>query len=177
MHASALQRVVATVSVEPAEQREAVLDYVDDHLDDRAYKDRLAGNLRSTQKLRLQVTLSAEDANGQLISTGRVDFRLGLQRRGVGAIVHRYHGPPIPEGCDEADFLQRNYRVGRADIEDAINEMLGRDPEQDRPPELAWGNLVATLSTAGLTVSEADLIAAPLRVALTPDVEDDLNQV
>jgi hypothetical protein len=176
MNARAVQRVLATVSLEPTEQLQSLLDDAEDHIDDRADKDRLAANLRSPENLRLQVALSVEDTAGQLTSSDRVDFGLGLQRRGVSAIYHRYHGPPIPAGCDEVEFLQRNYRVGPADIEDAINQMLGRDPDQHRPPRLAWGNLIAALTAAGLTVSEADLIAAPLAVVLTPEVEADLDQ-
>jgi hypothetical protein len=38
--------------------------------------------------------------------------------------------PPLPGSEKEkADLVERTYRVGKPDIEDAINEMLGRDPE------------------------------------------------
>jgi hypothetical protein len=172
--ASAVERVVATVTLEPAGQRQAILDRIKERGDDER-EDRLADNIRSPEGLRLQVRLSAEDATGQLISSDCVDFGLGLQRRGVAAIYHRYHGPPIPTGCDEVEFLQRNYRVGHTDIEDAINQMLGRDPDQHRPPRLAWDNLVVALTAARVNASETDLIATPLTVILTPEVKADLD--
>jgi hypothetical protein len=56
--------------------------------------------------------------------------------------------------------------VGRPDIEDGINQMLGRDPEMHRPPRLAWGHLIAALAAEHIQVTEQELIDAPLTVEL-----------
>jgi hypothetical protein len=56
------------------------------------------------------------------------------QRRGIAAIWHRYKGPPLPEDEKEQRAALERYHVGLADIESAIDQMLGRDPEQHRPP-------------------------------------------
>ncbi len=44
--------------------------------------------------------------------------------------------------------------------------MLGRDPEQHHSPRLAWGRLIEALATAGLNVSEEELIQVPLTMGL-----------
>jgi len=46
------------------------------------------------------------------------------------------------------------YRVQRQDVEDAINQLLGRDPEQHRPPRLSWEPLIELLDREGITVTE-----------------------
>ena len=54
-----------------------------------------------------------------------------------------------------------DYRVQRRDVEDAINQLLGRDPEQHRPPRLSWPPLIDSLLEQGVTVTEEELIAMP----------------
>jgi hypothetical protein len=88
----------------------------------------------------------------------------------VDAIWHRYHGPPIPEGQNEVEYINQNYRLGLPDIEDAINQLLGRDAEQFRPPRLSWSRLVAALAAEGVDVTEDELIETPLAVKLGDDV-------
>jgi len=46
-------------------------------------------------------------------------------------------------------------------VEDAINQLLGRDPEQHRPPRLSWELLIELLDHAGINVTEDQLIATP----------------
>jgi hypothetical protein len=46
-------------------------------------------------------------------------------------------------------------------VEDAINQLLGRDPEMLRPPRLSWGPLIELLAEHGKVVTEEELIARP----------------
>ena len=104
----------------------------------------------SPEKLYLHVTLSAELIDGGRVSTGRSDMSFGRWRRGMSAIYHRYHGPPLPKDAGQARaVIEKTYRLGRLDIQDVINHMLGRDPEQQRLPHLAWANLIDPSSSAG----------------------------
>jgi hypothetical protein len=120
----------------------------------------------SDRRLSLYVRLSARLRDGREIGSARRDFAIGLPARGLGAIWHRHHRTDEP--CDGPP---ETHRVGPRDIEDAINQMLGRDPEQSRPPGLAWGGLMNALARAGVVVSEQELIAAPLTVELDRTVE------
>jgi hypothetical protein len=47
--------------------------------------------------------------------------------------------------------------------------LLGRDPEQHRPPRLAWAALIQTLGEHGTTVSEQELITMPFVFEFSPD--------
>ena len=69
------------------------------------------------------------------------------------------------------DFGISGCRAGLAGIEGAINQMLGRDPEQHRPPRLAWAGLIEALADVGVVASEQELIDAPLTVQLAPEVK------
>ena len=64
--------------------------------------------------------------------------------------------------------------AGLHDITDGINQMLGRDPTLHRPPRLSWDRLMAALTSAGVNVTEQDMIDAPLEVELLPEVSADL---
>jgi hypothetical protein len=113
--------------------------------------------------------------SGERVSSPHADFGIGGPRRGVGAIWHRYRGPELSEDpAEETELLNQTYRVGPSDIEDAINQMLGRDPEQHRPPRLSWPRLIEALASAGVPVTELDLLDAPLTVDLSPPVKADL---
>lgn len=132
--------------------------------------------LASSEFLRLSVSLSADLCNGRRIETGRRNFGIGGPRRGVGAIWHRYHGPPLAEDAEEqGELLNQTYRVGRCDVQDAVNEMLGRDPMLHRPPRLAWGYLIAALAGVGTNVSEQALIEVPLVMEFASRVESELE--
>lgn len=72
-------------------------------------------------------------------------------------------------------LLQETYRVGLSDVHDVVNQMLGRDPEQHRPPRLSWKNLLADLSSEGVEVTEEDLIAAPLTLDLSDKVKTEIG--
>ena len=57
--------------------------------------------------------------------------------------------------------------MGLSDIEEAIDQMLGRDREQQRPPKLSWGGLLDALREVGFRLTEDDLIALPLSIELS----------
>jgi hypothetical protein len=91
-------------------------------------------------------------------------------RRGIW---HRWHGPSLPDDREEPDrIVLFEHRVDLHDIEDGINQMLGRDPTLHRPPRLSWNNLITALDEAGVPVAERDLIEAPLTIELAPEVQD-----
>ena len=62
------------------------------------------------------------------------------------------------------------------DIEDAINQMLGRDPALHRPPRLSWQNLIRALEQAGIQVTERELILSPLTIELAPEVQAEFDR-
>ena len=101
---------------------------------------------------------------------------IGSWRRGRSAIWKRYVGPPpLPEEPAERDRFLESYRLRRQDIEDAVNQMLGRDPDQHRPPRLSWSTLIELLAEHGVQVSEAELMALPFRCELSTGVQDQLT--
>lgn len=83
-------------------------------------------------------------------------------RRGIGAIWKRYDGPPLPDDPEAQRRALDSYRVRRYDLQDAINQLLGRDPEQHRPPRLAWDALMRVLHEDGTDLGEEELIADPV---------------
>jgi hypothetical protein len=129
----------------------------------------------SPENLSLHVSLSAEDSEGRRIASAGSDFGISGPRRGVW---HRWHGPPLPDDYEEAARLALfEHRVDLHDIEDGINQMLGRDPTLHRPPRLSWQKLIEAFDEAGLSVTERDLTAAPLTVELAPEVQAELDRL
>jgi len=68
------------------------------------------------------------------------------------------------------------HRVDLNDIQDGINQMLGRDPDLHHPPRLSWQKLISALNDAGISVTEQDLIGVPLTVELSPEVQSELDR-
>jgi hypothetical protein len=62
------------------------------------------------------------------------------------------------------------YRLQLQDIEDAVNQMLGRDAEQESPPRLSWGSLVKALQDEGISVSEDTLLDAPFDFEFSDEI-------
>jgi hypothetical protein len=80
-----------------------------------------------------------------------------------------------PVTSDRDDFgISMPRRAGGSELYDAINQMLGRDPEQHRPPRLSWGQLIEALANVGVSVTEQELIDAPLTIELSPEVKAQL---
>lgn len=76
-----------------------------------------------------------------------------------------------PRTRPERERFLGGYRVRRRDIEDAVNQMLRRDPEQHQPPRLSWSTLIQRLAEAGIDATEAQLSALPLCCEFTPELQ------
>jgi hypothetical protein len=112
-------------------------------------------------RLAIQARTFAETRNGRRIAPAYWHMSTGLGRSGANAIVKGWRGPPLPTDPEEEMRALEEYRLQLHDIEDSINQMLGRDPEQTSPPRLSWGPLVSTLHDEGIRISEAELIDLP----------------
>jgi hypothetical protein len=124
--------------------------------------------------LHVKVRLTALITDGASVTSGHDDFGISVPRyaprHGLAVIWHRYRRRrPSRDPARETELLNRTNRVGLPDIEAAINQMLGRDPKQHRPPRLAWRGLIDALAGAGIVVTEQELIGAPLTLDLSPD--------
>jgi hypothetical protein len=106
-------------------------------------------------------TLFAVRADGSRITVPHGSLGAAGPSRGIAAITKRYAGPPLPKDPDACERALGAYHVQRHDVEDAINELLGRDPEMHRPPRLSWGHLIELLAEHGKVVTEEELIAMP----------------
>ena len=93
-------------------------------------------------RLVIQARTFAESDDGRRIAPAYWHMSIGLWRNGANAIVKGWRGPPLPTDPEEEMRALEEYRLQLHDIEDAINENLGRDPEQTPPPRLSWGPLV-----------------------------------
>jgi len=114
----------------------------------------------------MTVTLAADLDDGRRVTAG--GFGFGGPRKGIAAIWHQYRGPQLSEDPEENErLLRETYHVGLPDIEHAINQMLGRDPDQHRPPRLSWGHLLDALAEVGIKITEEELITLPLDIELS----------
>jgi hypothetical protein len=114
----------------------------------------VVGTQDDPDQLHVSARLFAETDAGERLSVTRSSMGAGLWRRGVLAIWKRYSGPPLPDDPEEQNRVLEGYRVQRQDVEDAINQLLGRDPEQHRRPRLSWEPLIELLDLEGITVTE-----------------------
>ena len=119
------------------------------------------GQRELSDRLAIQARTFAETRNGQRILPAYWHMSIGLWRSGANAIVKGWRGPPLPTDPEEEMRALEEYRLQLHDIEDAINQMLGRDSEQTSPPRLSWGPLVSALDDEGIRISEAELIDLP----------------
>lgn len=126
------------------------------------------------QQYGMNVSLAARLDDGREIAGG--GFGFAGPRDGLGAIWHRYRGPLLHEDPAEHDrLLQESYHVGVDDLQDAVNQMLGRDPEMHRPPRLSWDRLQCALDDQGIRVSEQQLIDTPLELVLSASAAAEVN--
>jgi hypothetical protein len=170
--APAVQRIFANVGTRSTAERIERLERlraVHEARDPVRFK-RVEEQQRSPDRYEMLVRLSAGLSDGRRIHTPGIDFSHSGASRGIGAIHHRYKGPPLPEDETEQRAALDRYHVGPWDIESAIDQMLGRDPNQHRPPRLSWTNLIKALGDEGIVVGEDDLIATPLTVEYAPEV-------
>jgi hypothetical protein len=173
-----VSRIDAYVDLETEENKRALVESFRNSQwaeDPQALKKIEEGILDAT-KYQMNVSLIAHTSDGQRISTGGSDFSFGGPKRGLAAIWRQYRGPRLSDDPQEHErLLAESYHVGLPDVEDAINQMLGRDPEQHRLPRLSWDKLLAALADEGIKVSEQELIAVPLVIDLSPRVETELG--
>ncbi len=106
-----------------------------------------------------EATLFAVSADGSRITAPRASMGAAGPSRGIAAITKRYAGPQLPEDPDARRRVLDAYRVQRRDVEDAMNQQLGRDLEMHRPPRLSWGLLIELLAEHGKAVTEEELVA------------------
>ena len=95
----------------------------------------------------------AVSADGSRITATHASMGAAAPSRGIAAITKRYAGPPLPEDPDARRRVLDAYRVQRHDVEDAMNQLLGRDPEMHRPPRLSWDPLIELLGQQGVVIS------------------------
>jgi hypothetical protein len=130
-HQGAVQQVTATVRLWSGVQR---LRGSSADVNQRAHHVP-RGTHADPDNLHVRVRLAALLKDGATVDSADDDFGISTPRQGAGAIWHRYRGPRLSDDpATEAEMLNHSYRVAQADIEDAINQMLGRDPELHRPP-------------------------------------------
>jgi hypothetical protein len=126
--------------------------------------DHLGASVRvavTSRQWSADATLFAVGADGSRITAPHSSMGAAGPSRGIAAITKRYAGPPLPEDPDARRRALDAYRVQRHDVEDAMNQLLGRDPEMHRPPRLSWGPLIELLAEHGEVVTEEELIAMP----------------
>ena len=113
-------------------------------------------------QLPVSAQLFAETRSGVRLTVGRPTIIGPMARSGPWA---RWKDPPsLPRDPKQRGRVLQSYetyRVRRRDVEDVVNYVLGRDPEQLRPPSLSWGPLMNVLGNEGILVSENDLVATP----------------
>jgi len=172
-----LRRVIAHVELVSDVERRAKVERFRQGRRSRRPEEqaRIERQILDPATYQMNVTLAADLDDGRRITAG--GFGFGGPRYGVGAIWHRYRGPRLSDDPEENDrLLNETYRVGLPDIEDAINQMLGRDPDQHRPPRLSWGHLQEALTKVGIKVTDDELIALPLEIELSQPVQAEIAQ-
>ena len=123
-----------------------------------------------------EATLFAVSTDGNRITVPHASMGSAGPSRGIAAITKRYAGAPLPEDPDARQAVFDAYRVQRHDVEDAINQLLGRDPEMHRPPRLSWGHLIELLAEHEKVVSEEELIAMPFRFEFAAEARAALDR-
>jgi hypothetical protein len=169
-----IARVYATVTLRPAEEARSILRAIEEHPERYEDANRLIERLREREHddngIELVASMSAEDTTGHRVHASG-GFVMSGPRRGLAAIAHRYRGPQLSaDPLEHEEILARTYRMQPSDIEDRVNQMLGRDPELHRPPRLAWDRLIEALAAEGVRITEHELIETPLTMELDPEV-------
>lgn len=126
-------------------------------------------------RLAVSARLFADTDAGTRLTAPRATMGATMWRRGISAIWKRYSGPPLPEEPSEQMRALESYRVQRRDVEDAINQLLGRDPEQHRPPRLSWEPLIALLNREDIHMTEEHLIATPFEFEFSDELIAELG--
>jgi hypothetical protein len=120
------------------------------------------------------VKLFADTDDGGRIDADHQSMRMHLWREGRAAVWKRYTGPPLPDNPSEKRRALDHYRLQRRDVQDAINQLLGRDPEEPRPRALSWNHLIESLRREHIVTTEAQLIATPFLFEFSDELLADL---
>jgi hypothetical protein len=121
------------------------------------------------EKWSADATLFATSTDRSRITATPPRMGVAGSSHGIAAITKRYSGPTLPEEPEARRRVLAAYRVQRHDIEDAVNQLLGRDSEMHRPPQLSWGPLIELLAKHGTVVTEDELIATPFLFEFSGD--------
>jgi hypothetical protein len=97
--------------------------------------------------LHVAVRLTAMTADGRLVQSDRNDLGISVARG-------EHDNQLSPQASQQ--------------VEDSINQALGRDPKLRRPSRLAWTGLIDALARADIVVTEQELIDAPLKIDFSP---------
>jgi hypothetical protein len=126
-------------------------------------------------RLAVLARLYAQLESGERLVADQYAIGIAMHRTGAAAIWKQYDGPPpLPSDPIEQERFLAEYRVQRRDVEDAVDQMFGRDPEQHRPPRLSWETLIDRLAEAGIEVTEQQLIGLPFRCEFSARLQDEL---
>lgn len=129
------------------------------------------------RRLVVEVTAFAESAEGERIVPARPHTEIAFWRRGPGAIWKQYTGNPLPSDPAAEAAVLGQYRLQAQDVEDAINQMFGRDPEQTQVPRSAgWEQLMMALGERGLQITVEELRAAPFACELSSNLMRELQE-
>ncbi|MFZ1993770.1 MAG: hypothetical protein WAU75_06645 [Solirubrobacteraceae bacterium] len=120
-------------------------------------------------------SLFAETDDGARVDPDRHSIAIHLWRRGRAAVWKRYAGPPLSDDPSEKRRTLDDYRLQRRDVQDAINQLLGRDPEQARLRALGWKRLIDRLAREHIITTEQQLIATPFRFEFSDELLAELT--
>jgi hypothetical protein len=170
--AAVIRQVRATAQLESMARRRKLLDGILALEDDDRRREGFTTSLLSPRRLYLSVGLAADISDGRRIATSGRDFSLSTEMVEVETIRHGDHVRPIgsPSPDTSTSGLDPTCRVRLKEILDAMDTMLGRNPDMHRPPRLAWGNLIIALDKNGVQATEPMVIAAPFVVDLRPEL-------
>jgi hypothetical protein len=125
-------------------------------------------------RLSVSAALFADTVHGQLLASGG-HLSVTMSRVGPGAIWKTYTGPPLPTDPVRRELALARYRVQSNDVRDAVNQLLGKDPEQRRPRRLGWEALIELLARHQILATEEALIDAPFSYVFSDELQAELR--
>lgn len=172
-------RVIAVqvlIDLRSDEEKRALAELMRESLADDPDREEVFEHILDPGRYYMSARLRATLSDGRTVTSGGQDFGWAAPRDGIGAIVHRYRGPKLSDDPEEQTrLLDATYHVSYADVEDHVNAVLGRHLEIRRGGHLSWNRLLAALDAAGVDATEAELIAAPLKLILSAEVRAEIR--
>lgn len=168
--------VRASIALRDDEEKAELAARFNELLVDDPDRERVVEHILDPGRYYMYACLSATLADGREVTAGGRSFGWAAPRDGIGAIVHRYRGPKLSDDpAEHTQLLDATYHVSYDDVKDHVDQALGRHPELRRRSHLSWGRLIAALEAAGVTITEEQLIAAPLELTLSDEVKAELR--